>query len=116
MAIEGRDSSSEMISTLEQMPTRNNYGCTKASLFIAIHKLNRHKDLQWSQSVIIYIYRKGQYKDLNSKVPNTKDNPKFNSWKVENHVIMSWLIYSTTNEREIFFLYETGLQRESGMS
>ena len=37
-----------------------------------------------------------------------KNDPKFRTWKTENHMVMSWLINSMTNEiGENFLLYET---------
>ena len=37
-----------------------------------------------------------------------KSNPKFRKWKIENHMLMPWLINSMNNEiGENFLLYET---------
>ena len=38
----------------------------------------------------------------------TKENRKFKAWKVENNMVMSWLINSMNNDiGENFILYET---------
>ncbi|KAL5747777.1 hypothetical protein ACOSQ2_025074 [Xanthoceras sorbifolium] len=42
-----------------------------------------------------------------AKSPN-KEDPKFKQWKLENHMVMSWLINSMNNDiGENFLLYDT---------
>ena len=88
----------------------NNHGGSDGiSLPITGHKLNGNNYLQWSQSVKMYICRKGKDEYLTGEVisPPTGD-PKFKKWKTENNIVMSWLVNSMTNEiGENFLLYNT---------
>jgi len=73
------------------------------------HKLNEYNYLQWSSSVMMFIYRKGRddYLTRDIIIPE-KNDPMFRTWKTENHMVMSWLINSMTNKiGENFLLYET---------
>ncbi|KAL5574355.1 hypothetical protein UlMin_023952 [Ulmus minor] len=79
-----------------------------SSPFITNHKLNGHNFLQWSQSVFIYIYGRGKDEYLTGEVyiPAATE-PKYQTWKIENHMVMSWLINSMTTEvGENFLLYK----------
>ena len=80
---------------------------SKGMIFsITGHKLNIYNFLQWSKSMIVFIYDKGMDDHLTSDV--TKEDTKFKSWKSKNNMMMSWLINSMNNEiGENFMFYET---------
>ena len=110
MAIEGRSSASEVTSYPETAPAVSNHGGTEGtSLLITGHKLNGHNFLQWSQFVMMFICGKGKDDYLTGEVAiPEKNDPKFRTWKTENHMVMSWLINLMTNEiGENFLLYRT---------
>ena len=110
MATERRSSASEVTSNPETAPAVSNPGGTKGtSLLITGHKLNGHNYLQWSQSVMIFICGKGRDDYLTGEVViPEKNDPKFRTWKTENHMVMLWSINSMTNEiGENFLLYGT---------
>ncbi|RVW77073.1 hypothetical protein CK203_036858 [Vitis vinifera] len=84
-------------------------------ILITGHKLNGHNYLQWSQSVLLFICGKGkdEYLTGEAAMPETTE-PGFRKWKIENSMIMSWLINSMNNDiGENFLLF--GLQRIYGM-
>ena len=56
----------------------------------------------------MFICGKGKHDYLTGTVPcPTKEDPKFNVWKAENNMVMSWLINSMNNDiGENFILYE----------
>lgn len=67
------------------------------------------KYLQWSQSVMMFICGKGKDDLLSTatRCPD-KDDKSFKSWRLENNMVMSWLINSMTTEiGENFLLYPT---------
>ena len=50
-------------------------------------------------TVIMFICSKGKHDYLTGTVPcPMKEDPKFNIWKAENNMVMSWLIYSMNND------------------
>lgn len=64
-------------------------------LSITCHKLNGRNFLPWSQSVLICICGHDKEDLLTGTVarPDSSD-AKFTAWKVENNLVMSWLINS----------------------
>jgi hypothetical protein len=110
MAATGQSSISKVTSQPETASAGNNHGGTEGiSHPITGHKLNGHNYLQWSSSVIMFICGKGRDDYLTGEViiPE-KNDPKFRTWKTENHMVMSWLINSMTNKiGENFLLYGT---------
>ena len=58
---------------------------------------------------MMFISEKAMDEYLTGEVTIPKKNdPKFRQWKIENHMVMSWLINSTNNEiGENFLLYRT---------
>ncbi|PIN18143.1 hypothetical protein CDL12_09191 [Handroanthus impetiginosus] len=73
------------------------------------HKLNGNNYVQWSQSVKMFICGRGKDEYLtNEIVPPKPDDPKYRTWKIQNNLVMSWLVNSMTNEIEIFEI-EAGL-------
>ncbi|RVW33967.1 Retrovirus-related Pol polyprotein from transposon TNT 1-94 [Vitis vinifera] len=78
-------------------------GSDSSPILITGHKLNGHNYLQWSQSVLLFIYGKGKDEYLTGEavMPKTTE-PGFRKWKIENSMIMSWLINSMNNDIELF--------------
>ncbi|KAL5741619.1 hypothetical protein ACOSP7_028351 [Xanthoceras sorbifolium] len=107
-------SSSDVTSNPQPTTSNNNGGGSSDNthiphLPITGHKLNEHNYLQWSQSVLMFICCKGRDDYLTgvAKSPD-KENPKFKQWKVENNMVMPWLINSMNNDiGENFLLYDT---------
>ncbi|RVW57281.1 hypothetical protein CK203_111284 [Vitis vinifera] len=84
-------------------------GNDSSPILITGHKLNGHNYLQWSQSVLLFICGKGKDEYLLEKavMPETTE-PGFRKWKIENSMIMSWLINSMNNDiGENFLLFGT---------
>ncbi|RVW88523.1 Retrovirus-related Pol polyprotein from transposon TNT 1-94 [Vitis vinifera] len=84
-------------------------GNDSSPILITGHKLNGHNYLQWSQSVLLFICGKGKDEYLTGEavMPETTE-PGFRKWKIENSMIMSWLINSMNNDiGEIFLLFGT---------
>lgn len=80
-----------------------------AVLPITGHKLNGQNFIQWARSVRIFLEGKGKecYITGESKKPE-KDDPKLQKWKLENSLVMSWLLNTMTNETgENFMYFET---------
>ncbi|RVW34145.1 hypothetical protein CK203_092836 [Vitis vinifera] len=74
-------------------------GSDSSPILITGHKLNDHNYLQWSQSVLLFICGKGkdEYLTGEAAMPETTE-PGFRKWKIENSMIMSWLINSMNND------------------
>ncbi|RVW53418.1 hypothetical protein CK203_085002 [Vitis vinifera] len=84
-------------------------GSDSSPILITGHKLNGHNYLQWSQSVLLFICGKGKNEYLTGEavMPETTE-PGFRKWKIENSMIMSWLINSMNNDiGENFLLFGT---------
>ena len=84
-------------------------GNDSSPILITGHKLNGHNYLQWSQSVLLFICGKGkdEYLTGEAAMPETTE-PGFRKWKIENSMIMSWLINSMNNDiDENFLLFGT---------
>ncbi|RVW67782.1 hypothetical protein CK203_062451 [Vitis vinifera] len=84
-------------------------GSDSSPILITGHKLNGHNYLQWSQSVLLFICGKGkdEYLTGEAAMPETTE-PSFRKWKIENSMIMSWLINSMNNDiGENFLLFGT---------
>nr|GMD39400.1 Retrovirus-related Pol polyprotein from transposon RE1 [Ipomoea batatas] len=89
--------------------TPNLSGSDSSPILITGHKLNGQNYLQWSQFVLLFICGKGKddYLTGTAAKPETTE-PGFRKWKIENSMIMSWLINSMNNDiGEIFLLFET---------
>ncbi|XP_062089070.1 uncharacterized protein LOC133795632 [Humulus lupulus] len=82
---------------------------TKAVSLVSSHKFYGHNYLQWSQLVMMYIGGKGKEKYLIGEIDTPKTNdPKYKTWKADNHMIKSWLISSMNNDiGDNFLLYTT---------
>ncbi|KAJ1395404.1 Gag-polypeptide of LTR copia-type [Sesbania bispinosa] len=79
------------------------------ALPITGHKLNGQNYPQWVRSVKIFLQGKGKegYITGDSKSPK-KGDPNLNKWKLENSLVMSWLLNTMTNEiGENFMYYDT---------
>ncbi|GAV84696.1 UBN2_3 domain-containing protein [Cephalotus follicularis] len=68
------------------------------SLFpITDHKFNGSNYNQWSHSVMIFICEKGKEDYIiGTTVPPEESSARYRIWKVENHMVMSWLLNSMT--------------------
>nr|GMC86690.1 uncharacterized protein LOC109159828 [Ipomoea batatas] len=89
--------------------TPNLSGSDSTPILITGHKLNGQNYLQLSQSVLLFICGKGKddYLTGTAAKPETAE-PGFRKWKIENSMIMSWLINSMNNDiGENFSLFET---------
>ncbi|RVW39091.1 Retrovirus-related Pol polyprotein from transposon TNT 1-94 [Vitis vinifera] len=70
------------------------------------HKLNGQNFIQWAQSVRIFICGKGKEEYLTGAIVQPKeDDPGYRTWKLENSMVMSWLINSMTNGIGENFMY-----------
>ncbi|KAL6311476.1 hypothetical protein AAG906_012064 [Vitis piasezkii] len=70
------------------------------------HKLNGQNFIQWAQSVRIFICGKGKEEYLTGAIVQPKeDAPGYRTWKLENSMVMSWLINSMTNDIGENFMY-----------
>ncbi|RVW48509.1 Retrovirus-related Pol polyprotein from transposon RE1 [Vitis vinifera] len=70
------------------------------------HKLNGQNFIQWAQSVRIFICGKGKEEYLTEAIVQPKeDDPGYRTWKLENSMVMSWLINSMTNDIGENFMY-----------
>ena len=72
------------------LPT-NNQGAIDNNMFtVTGHKLNGQNYLQWSQSVLMFIYGKGKDDYLIGATTKPKEeDPTYRSWKAENNMVMS---------------------------
>ena len=80
-----------------------------SSHLVTNHKLHGHNFLQWSQSVFMYICGRGKDGHLTGEISALETtDPKFWARKIDDHLVMSWLINSmTTGVGESFLLYRT---------
>ncbi|KAL3530599.1 hypothetical protein ACH5RR_009921 [Cinchona calisaya] len=95
---------------LSKAATRGNLeGTEGVQIPITNHKLNGNNYLQWSQSIKMFMCGRGKDEYLTGEiVPPKADDPNYRAWKVQNNLIMSWLVNSTTNDiGENFLLYDT---------
>ncbi|RVW21058.1 Retrovirus-related Pol polyprotein from transposon TNT 1-94 [Vitis vinifera] len=70
------------------------------------HKLNGQNFIQWAESVRIFICGKGKEEYLTGAIVQPKeDDPGYRTWKLENSMVMSWLINSMTNDIGENFMY-----------
>lgn len=78
-----------------------------SSNLVTSHKLHGHNFLQWSQSVFMFICSRGKDGHLIGEITAPEPiDPKYQAWKTDDHLVMSWLINSMTTEvRENFMLF-----------
>ncbi|GAV60945.1 UBN2_3 domain-containing protein [Cephalotus follicularis] len=76
---------------------------------ITDHKFNGSNYNQWSHSVMIFICRNGKEDYIiGTTIPPDESGARYRTWKAENHMVMSWLLNSMTNEMgENFMYYQT---------
>ncbi|XP_073222390.1 uncharacterized protein [Cicer arietinum] len=64
--------------------------------------------------LILYLFAKGKVKEYyttGEAKQSKKTDPSYDKWKVENNVVMTWLLNSMTNESsENFMYYETAVK------
>ena len=92
----------------QEVVISSNNGRSEISVLpITGHKLNGHNFLQQSQSVMMFICRKGKDNYLTgTAMAPRKEDPKFKVWKSENNMVMSWLINFMNNDiGENFMFY-----------
>ena len=67
------------------------------------------RQTQWSQSVLMFICDKGKDDYLTGAIDKPgEEESGYIVWKIENNMVMSWLINSMTNEiGENFLLYNS---------
>ncbi|KAG8391052.1 hypothetical protein BUALT_Bualt01G0147800 [Buddleja alternifolia] len=106
MANRVEKSNSEVTSKPESVPTGST-STTEGILFpITGHKLNGQNFIQWAQSVRIFISGKGKEDYLSGAAIQPKeDDPGYRTSKLENSMVMSWLINSMTNDIGENFMY-----------
>ncbi|KAJ1421360.1 Gag-polypeptide of LTR copia-type [Sesbania bispinosa] len=76
------------------------------------YKLNGQNYIQWARSIRIFLQgkEKEDYITGNAKEPE-KEDPTHQKWKLENSLVMSWLISSMTHETgENFMYYGTAVE------
>ena len=116
MATERENSTSEVTSN-QEIPVAGNIGGTDSSgvLPITSHKLNGHNFLQWSQSVLMFVRGKGKDDHLTglSAAP-AKEDSRYQTWRAEDSMVMSWLINYMTMILAKIFSY-IAPQKRSGM-
>ena len=76
------------------------------SLPVTSHKLNGQNYTQWAKSVRIFLQGKGKKEYIigEAKKPK-KDEVALKKWKLENSLVMSWLLNTMTTEIGEDFLY-----------
>ena len=99
-------SGSEVMSNPGAVNISNPCGPEGSILPITGHRLNGQNFIQWSQSVMLFVCGKGKEDYLTgAAAPPQPDDLKFKVWKLENSMVMSWLINSMTNETGENFMY-----------
>ncbi|RVX10668.1 Retrovirus-related Pol polyprotein from transposon TNT 1-94 [Vitis vinifera] len=99
-------SNSEVMSRLEAVHSGSASTTDGIILPITGHKLNGQNFIQWAQSVRIFICGKGKEEYLTGAIVQPKeDDPGYRTWKLENSMVMSWLINSMTNDIGENFMY-----------
>lgn len=75
--------------------TNLNQNEISTNFLITTHKLNGTNFLQWSQSVTLFIKGRGKIGHLNGTTTEPAiTDPSYNTWEIENSMVMSWLINS----------------------
>ena len=99
-------SNSEVTSRPEAIHSGSANTTDNIILPITGHKLNGQNFIQWAQSVRIFICGKGKEEYLTGAIVQPKeDDPGYRTWKLENSMVMSWLINSMTNDIGENFMY-----------
>ncbi|RVW69144.1 hypothetical protein CK203_063084 [Vitis vinifera] len=99
-------SNSEVTSRPEAIHSGSANTTDNIILPITGHKLNGQNFIQWAQSVRIFICGKGKEEYLTGAIVQLKeDDPGYRTWKLENSMVMSWLINSMTNDIGENFMY-----------
>ncbi|RVW59644.1 Retrovirus-related Pol polyprotein from transposon RE1 [Vitis vinifera] len=99
-------SNSEVTSKPEAVHSGSASTTDSIILPITGHKLNGQNFIQWAQSVRIFICGKGKEEYLTRAIVQPKeDDPGYRTWKLENSMVMSWLINSMTNDIGENFMY-----------
>ena len=106
MATESDSSTTNPNSTQTSIVTQSVNLPENGTIPITGHKLTGHNFNQWSHSVMIFVCGKGKEDYLTGTAVQPEENsPGYRLWKVENNMVMSWLLNSMTNETEENFMY-----------
>ncbi|KAL8101714.1 hypothetical protein AgCh_033561 [Apium graveolens] len=100
---------SDDISSTSSIPSSTGGTSEGSVLLITVHKLNGRNYLHWSQSVMMYVSSRGKddYLTDEKKEPEKKD-PSYKSWRIENNMVMSWIINSMEADiGQTFLFYKT---------
>lgn len=98
------------ISSGSYYPSPTSHGLVEpSSSLLTGHKLNGSNYLQWSSLILLFIRGKGHEEYLTSEfLPLSVNDPNAQIWKIDNSIVMSWLVSSMTPDiAENFLLYET---------
>lgn len=76
------------------------------------YKLNGQNYTQWARLVRIFLQGKGKEDYITEETEKPKkSDPNHAKWKLENSLVMSWLLSSMTNEAgENFMYYDTAAE------
>ncbi|KAJ1396232.1 Gag-polypeptide of LTR copia-type [Sesbania bispinosa] len=100
-------SSSTIIADFAQKSVTGIPSLTETNILpITSHKLDGQNYIQWARSVCIFLQGKWKedYITDNAKEPE-KEDPTHQKWKLENSLVMSWLLSSMTQETGENFMY-----------
>ena len=96
--MEYQTTSSKVTSKSEPTPAVSTIPDSSPHL-VTNHKLNGQNFLQWSRSVFMFVCGRGKDGHLTDETAAPKaTDPKFRSWKTDDHLVMSWLINSMPTE------------------
>jgi len=76
------------------------------NLQITGHKLNGQNYTQWARSVHLFLQGKGKEEYITDEATKPHEgDAKLKTWKLENSLVMSWLLNTMTNEIGGYFMY-----------
>ena len=102
---------------VEKGPQLETGGSSLASLVEGIsfpitgHKLNSQNYTQWARPIRIFLQGKGRKNTSLVKPRNQKRMRLHSKWKLENSLVMSWLLNTMTTEIGEDFLYFSTAKR-----
>ncbi|GFS41348.1 hypothetical protein Acr_00g0073840 [Actinidia rufa] len=98
---------SNVTSPAEDVASQSYMNSLSSVMPITGHKLNGKNYLQWSQSVLMFISGKGKDDYLTSTDnPPSKSDPKYKQWKSENHMVMSCVKETYSDQENTSELFE----------
>lgn len=101
-----RKKNSSSISDADPKAATGNTTSHNETILITCYKLNGQSYTHWFRSVRLFLQGNGKedYMTSNTKQP-TKTDSNHAKWKLENSLVMSWLLNSMTNEYGENFMY-----------